>query len=194
VLETDLDDLPPAGVRMTRAFGDHEAVLKAGKWREAVRASLAAITSADAQVGRLLAALDGSPYRDSTVVALWGHHGWHLGEKLHWRKFALWEEATRAPGPRPGDDDDGDGRDGRQAAPAGGGAGRTHPATVASRSVSRAARRQLSSCRTALPTGGLGSRIFLPISAFAEYDGSSPGPPCKCVPGRVPTSSRWRGP
>ena len=25
---------------------------------------------------------------------LWPDHGWHLGEKLHWRKFALWEEAT----------------------------------------------------------------------------------------------------
>jgi arylsulfatase A-like enzyme len=25
---------------------------------------------------------------------LWSDHGWHLGEKLHWRKFALWEEAT----------------------------------------------------------------------------------------------------
>ena len=28
---------------------------------------------------------------------LWSDHGWHLGEKQHWRKFALWEEATRAP-------------------------------------------------------------------------------------------------
>jgi len=35
--------------------------------------------------------------RDSTIVVLWGDNGWHLGEKLHWRKFALWEEATRVP-------------------------------------------------------------------------------------------------
>lgn len=34
---------------------------------------------------------------ENTIVVLWGDHGWHLGEKHHWRKFALWEEATRAP-------------------------------------------------------------------------------------------------
>ncbi|GAH57757.1 unnamed protein product, partial [marine sediment metagenome] len=27
-------------------------------------------------------------------IVLWSDHGWHLGEKLHWKKFALWEEAT----------------------------------------------------------------------------------------------------
>jgi len=31
------------------------------------------------------------------MICLWSDHGWHLGEKQHWRKFALWEEATRAP-------------------------------------------------------------------------------------------------
>ncbi|MDP7249025.1 MAG: DUF4976 domain-containing protein, partial [Planctomycetota bacterium] len=28
---------------------------------------------------------------------LWSDHGWHLGEKQHWRKFSLWEEATKSP-------------------------------------------------------------------------------------------------
>ncbi|MGH9846443.1 MAG: sulfatase-like hydrolase/transferase, partial [Blastocatellia bacterium] len=49
------------------------------------------------QVERLLDALDKSAYRDNTIVVFWGDHGWSLGEKHHWRKFALWEEPTRAP-------------------------------------------------------------------------------------------------
>jgi arylsulfatase A-like enzyme len=48
-------------------------------------------------VGRVLDALDKSDHKDNTIIVLWGDHGWHLGEKEHWRKFALWEEATRAP-------------------------------------------------------------------------------------------------
>jgi arylsulfatase A-like enzyme len=62
-----------------------------------VQGYLASIAFADAQVGRLLNALDESDYANNTIVVLWGDHGWHLGEKLHWRKFSLWEEADRAP-------------------------------------------------------------------------------------------------
>ena len=62
-----------------------------------MQAYLAAITYLDGQVGRLLDALDKSPYRDNTIVVFLGDHGWSLGEKHHWRKFALWEEPTRAP-------------------------------------------------------------------------------------------------
>jgi arylsulfatase A-like enzyme len=48
-------------------------------------------------VSRLLDAFDKSAYATNTIICLWGDHGWHLGEKKHWRKFALWEEATRSP-------------------------------------------------------------------------------------------------
>lgn len=97
VRENDLADVPPAGVRMARPEGDHAVMLRSGRWKEAVQGYLATITFCDAMVGRLLDGFDKSPYRDNTIVVLWSDHGWHLGEKEHWRKFALWEEATRAP-------------------------------------------------------------------------------------------------
>lgn len=97
VLETDLDDIPPAGVRMAKPEGDHAAILASGRWKDAVQGYLAAITFCDAMIGRLIDGFDKSPMKDNTIVMLWSDHGWHLGEKQHWRKFALWEEATRAP-------------------------------------------------------------------------------------------------
>ena len=97
VLDTDLDDVPPVGVQMARPQGDHAAIVKSGRWKDAVQGYLAAISFTDVNIGRLIDALDQSPYKDNTIIVLWGDHGWHLGEKLHWRKFTLWEEATRAP-------------------------------------------------------------------------------------------------
>ncbi|MFM8336319.1 MAG: sulfatase [Opitutaceae bacterium] len=96
-LENDLDDLPPAAVRMAHPETDHEPMRKSGRWKEAIQAYLATIAYCDMNLGRLLDALGKSAYRDNTIICLWGDHGWHLGEKHHWRKFALWEEATKAP-------------------------------------------------------------------------------------------------
>lgn len=97
VKEDDLADVPEAGRKMARPEGDHRRVLESKNWEKAVQGYLAAIAFTDAQIGRLLDALDKSPYADNTIIVLWGDHGWHLGEKQHWRKFALWEEATRVP-------------------------------------------------------------------------------------------------
>ncbi len=96
-LENDLDDVPSGGIRMAKPNGDHADILKSGRWKEAVQGYLAAITFCDTMIGRLIDALDKSPHRDNTIICFWGDHGWHLGEKQHWRKFALWEESTRAP-------------------------------------------------------------------------------------------------
>ena len=93
VKEDDLDDVPPLGKKMSGGR-DHAKVLKHNQWRKAVQGYLASITFTDDCVGRVIDALDKSDYTDNTVIVLWSDHGWHLGEKLHWRKFALWEEAT----------------------------------------------------------------------------------------------------
>ncbi len=97
VLESDLQDIPQAGINMAKPDGDHAEMLKSGRWKEAVRGYLAAGAYCDAMVGRLMEAFDKSPNRENTIIVFWGDHGWHLGEKQHWRKFTLWEEATRAP-------------------------------------------------------------------------------------------------
>ena len=93
----DLADVPPSGLKFAKPEGDHAEMLRSGRWKEAVQGYLAAVSYSDAMIGRLLDAIEASPYRDNTIVVLWGDHGWHLGEKEHWRKFALWEEATGAP-------------------------------------------------------------------------------------------------
>ncbi|MEO1982387.1 MAG: sulfatase-like hydrolase/transferase, partial [Fuerstiella sp.] len=87
----------PAGVKTAKPQGDHKKIRAGNAWKEAIQAYLASVTYADAQLGRLLDAFETSGHQENTIVVLWGDHGWHLGEKHHWRKFALWEEATRAP-------------------------------------------------------------------------------------------------
>ncbi len=96
VLENDLDDIGERGRDIAyRAGNYHSHVVEAGQWRNAVQGYLASIAYADALVGRLLGALAASPYADNTIVVLWSDHGWQLGEKEHWRKFALWENVAR---------------------------------------------------------------------------------------------------
>jgi arylsulfatase A-like enzyme len=95
--QDDLNDVPPAGLQMAKADGDHRQIVESGRWKEAIQGYLAAVSYCDAMIGRLIDAYEASPERDNTIIVFWGDHGWHLGEKQHWRKCALWEEATRAP-------------------------------------------------------------------------------------------------
>jgi len=69
----------------------------ANLFKKAVQAYLAASSYADDVVGHVLDALEKSPARDNTIVVIFGDHGWHLGEKLRFRKSTLWAESTRLP-------------------------------------------------------------------------------------------------
>lgn len=68
-----------------------------GQWRPLVHAYLASVAFMDSQVGRVLTALEASPWATNTVVVVWSDNGWHLGEKGITGKNSLWERSTRVP-------------------------------------------------------------------------------------------------
>lgn len=92
------DGLPESGQRMGQARrGWHHWIVENDEWDRAVQAYLASIGFADAQVGRLIDALEASGKADRTIIVLWSDHGFQLGERETWEKFTLWEESTRVP-------------------------------------------------------------------------------------------------
>ena len=58
---------------------------------------LAAVTFVDAQVGKILDALDQEGLADNTIVVLWADHGYKLGEHNGWGKMTNFEIDTRIP-------------------------------------------------------------------------------------------------
>ncbi len=61
------------------------------------RGYLAAITHTDAMIGQVLAALANSVHANDTDVIIWSDHGFHLGEKFHWRKRTYWQPSVKVP-------------------------------------------------------------------------------------------------
>lgn len=96
-LDNDLEDVPERAKTLRKYGNDHKKIMAADRWKKSIQAYLASIAYADMNVGRVLDALENSKYKDNTIIVLWGDHGWSLGEKDTWRKFTLWEEATRSP-------------------------------------------------------------------------------------------------
>ena len=66
--------------------------------RKAIQAYYACVTFIDAQIGRLIDALEKSGLSDKTLIVFWSDHGYHLGEHMGiWQKRTLFEESARSP-------------------------------------------------------------------------------------------------
>jgi len=89
----DLDDVPALGKQLARD-GAFREIAAHHQWKNAIQGYFASTTYADAQIGRILDALENSSYKDNTIVVLITDNGFHIGEKEHWQKSTLWEEAT----------------------------------------------------------------------------------------------------
>lgn len=93
----DLDDIPPSGKALALTFNFQNCITKQNLWASAVQGFLASISFVDDQIGALLDSLAASEHANNTLVVLWSDNGFHLGEKFHWHKLTLWEQATRVP-------------------------------------------------------------------------------------------------
>lgn len=94
----DLNDVPEPGLRMAAyRRNDLELIEKHGDLGNIVRSYVACIRHADTLIGKVLDALDASPYASNTIIAFWSDHGYHFGEKHHFAKNTLWERSSRVP-------------------------------------------------------------------------------------------------
>lgn len=102
----DWDDIPEFARQLARThahkplhngLSDHEYIVANDAWDATIRAYHASIAFVDHQIGRLISSLKKNPRGRETYVMLVSDHGWHLGEKKHWCKGAIWEQTTHIP-------------------------------------------------------------------------------------------------
>jgi arylsulfatase A-like enzyme len=69
----------------------------AAEARAALQAYYACVSYMDAQLGRVLDALEKNGLSENTIIVFWGDHGWHLSDRGMWGKGTLFENTTRGP-------------------------------------------------------------------------------------------------
>ena len=72
-------------------------VMKDDKARQLIHGYYACVSYTDAQIGKVIAALEKKGVLNNTIIVLWGDHGWHLGDHGLWCKHTNFEQATHSP-------------------------------------------------------------------------------------------------
>jgi len=91
----DRDDIPAAAIPHNIPLPNYD--LPDNALRKSLQAYYANVSFIDAQVGRLLDALDRLKLMDKTLIVFWSDHGYQLGEHHLWQKRTLFDESSRAP-------------------------------------------------------------------------------------------------
>jgi iduronate 2-sulfatase len=93
-VKEDQADIPPAGLGSQKKEQDN---LTDDLRRQCRQAYYASISFMDAQVGRVIDALDRLGLSDNTIIVFTSDHGYHMGEHGLWQKMSLFEESSRVP-------------------------------------------------------------------------------------------------
>lgn len=94
----DLEDVPPMAVmRDKKNWPYYFKDVTVEQARKCKQAYFATISFVDAQVGRLLDALEEQDLMDNTIIVFWSDHGYFLGEKGLWYKRKAFERSARMP-------------------------------------------------------------------------------------------------
>ena len=95
----DLDDVPPISkiLNINPIMPRTDWLIESDSWTPMMHGYLASTSYVDYQLGRVLEALEKSPYAENTIIVLWSDHGYHLGEKGVTQKHSLWQRSSRVP-------------------------------------------------------------------------------------------------
>ena len=93
-VEGDWDDIPKQGINYCTS---PNMKMDERRQRKAIGGYYASVSFMDAQVGKVLDALDKSGMRDNTIVIFTSDHGFHLGEHDFWAKVSVHEESAKVP-------------------------------------------------------------------------------------------------